>query len=279
MGGVVETHREGGFRFELGPNTVLDGDPAVGRILAESGLAAERITASPEAKRRYLWKGGRLVPLPGGPGGFLDHAALPARRQAPPAARALDRPASRRTRRSRSPSSSAAGSARRSSTTAVGPFVSGVWAGDPERLSVRWATPKIAALESEHGSLIRGALARRKGATPRGAMISFPEGLEELPRRLAREVGDVRTGVAATRGRTRRRRLPGGDRRRGRSRRGAVVLAVPADAAARLLADATDGRSLGLAEIPYAAVAVVGLGFRRAAVAHPLEGFGFLRRA
>ena len=47
---------------------------------------------------------------------------------------------------------------------AVGPFVSGVYAGDPERLSVRWAVPKIHGLEHEHGSLIRGALARRKAA-------------------------------------------------------------------------------------------------------------------
>src|SRR4029079_14745700 len=60
-----------------------------------------------------------------------------------------------------------------------------------------------------------------------------------------------------------------------------LVLAVPADAAARLLDGATAGRSRALAEVPYAPVAVVSLGFRRAPVAHPLSGFGFLapRRA
>src|SRR4029078_12790043 len=101
---------------------------------------------------------------------------------------------------------------------AVAPFVSGVYAGDPERLSVRWAVPKIWTLERDHGSLIRGALARRKGpgpggpmisfrdgteALPRqppsGAMISFRDGLEALPRKLASEIGDVRTGVIVQR--------------------------------------------------------------------------------
>lgn len=274
VGGVVETRREGGFRFELGPNTVLDGDPAVGRILAESGLATERIIASPEAKRRYIWQGGRLVPLPAGPGGFLTTRLFPLGAKL----RLLREPWIGR------PPAGAEESIARFVRRrlgqafldrAVGPFVSGVWAGDPERLSVRWAIPKIAALESEHGSLIRGALARRKGAAPRGGMISFPEGLEELPRRLAREVGDVRTGVACT------RVARAGDGFRVETAAGAlasrrVVLAVPADAAARLLAEATNGRSLALADVPYAAVAVVGLGFRRADVAHPLDGFGFL---
>ena len=58
-----------------------------------------------------------------------------------------------------------------------------------------------------------------------------------------------------------------------------VVLAVPADAAARLLEAATaamEGMSRALAEIPYAPVALVSLGWRREEVGHPLDGFGFL---
>ncbi len=55
-----------------------------------------------------------------------------------------------------------------------------------------------------------------------------------------------------------------------------LVLAVPADVAARLLAPLTDGRAAALAEIPYAPVAVAAYGFRRPDVAHALDGFGFL---
>ncbi|HEX7186488.1 MAG TPA: protoporphyrinogen oxidase, partial [Thermoanaerobaculia bacterium] len=158
---------------------------------------------------------------------------------------------------------------------AVGPFVSGVYAGDPERLSVRWAVPRIHALERDHGSLIRGAFARRKGPAPEGAMISFREGLEVLPRRLAKDIGDVRTGVAA------QRVIRAGqgfqiETDSGTLEAGQVVLAVPADAAAHLLDEATGGRSRLFAEIPYAPVAIVCLGWRREDVGHPLGGFGFL---
>jgi oxygen-dependent protoporphyrinogen oxidase len=160
----------------------------------------------------------------------------------------------------------------------VGPFVSGVYAGDPERLSVRYAVPKIASLEREHGSLIRGALARRKGPVFGGAMISFCEGLGQLPRTLARrigDVGDVRTGVACL------SLVRTADGFRAETDAGPiearqVVLAVPADVAAKVLEDASGGRSRGLADIPYTAVSLVSTGWRREDIAHPLGGFGFL---
>src|SRR5690606_17132780 len=73
---------------------------------------------------------------------------------------------------------------------AVNPFVGGVYAGDPRRLSLRYGFPKLHALEQEHGSLLRGALAKRNASGgPRGKMFSFPEGLEGLPRPLARQRG------------------------------------------------------------------------------------------
>jgi oxygen-dependent protoporphyrinogen oxidase len=277
VGGAIETHAEGEWRFELGPNTVLESDPSVGELIAEAGLAEEKITASPAARRRYLYKDGRLHALPGGPGGFLRTPLFPAGAKL----RLLQEPWIPRP--AGDPEESIATFVRRRLGQAfldyaVGPFVSGVYAGDPERLSVRWAVPKIAALEREHGSLLRGALARRKGpaaAGGSGAMISLKAGLEELPRRLAREIGDVRTGVAALS----IRRAERGFRvetSAGPLSAGRVVLAVPADVAARLLAEATGGRSLGFAEIPYAPVAVVALGYRREDIAHPLDGFGYL---
>jgi oxygen-dependent protoporphyrinogen oxidase len=274
VGGAIETFSEGPWRFEMGPNTVLENNEAVGRLIADAGLAGDKLTAAPAAKRRYLYKGGELVPLPGGPGGFLKTPLFPAGSKL----RLLREPWIGRP--PEETEESIAQFVRRRLGTAfldyaVGPFVSGVYAGDPERLSVRWAVPKIYALERDHGSLIRGALARRKGPAPGGAMISFREGLEELPRRLAREIGDVRTGVSCSRV----VRVDGGFRvetSAGPVEADRVVLAVPADVAARLLEEATAGASRIFAEIPYAAVAVTSLGWRRADVAHSLAGFGFL---
>jgi oxygen-dependent protoporphyrinogen oxidase len=282
VGGAIETLTEraadGVWRFELGPNTVLENDESVGRLIRDSGLDGEKITALPSAKRRFLWKGERLHPLPAGPGDFLTTSLFP------PGAKLrllrepwIQRPAGD------AEETIAAFVRRRLGQAfldyAVGPFVSGVYAGDPERLSVRWAVPKIANLEREHGSLIRGAIhgarTRRTGPTPGGAMISFRAGLEELPRRLAEAIGDVRTGTACE------RIVSTVSGFRAETSAGAfeasrVVLAVPAEVAARLLDEASEGRSRLLAEIPYAAVAVVALGVRRSDIAHPLGGFGFL---
>jgi oxygen-dependent protoporphyrinogen oxidase len=278
VGGSIETWTDGPWRFELGPNTVLESHESVTRLIRDAELERERITAAPSAKRRYLWKAGHLHPLPSGPLSFLRTPLFPASAKLrllrePWIARPAD--GSEET-----PEETVAAFVRRRLGQAfldyaVGPFVSGVYAGDPERLSVRHAVPKIADLEREHGSLIRGALARRKGPAPGGAMISFREGLDQLPRALARRIGDVRTGVAC------RRIVRAGNGFRAETDAGSfeareVVLAVPADVAARLLEEATEGRSRGLAEIPYAPVALVSTGWRREDVAHPLDGFGFL---
>ena len=274
VGGSIETWTDGAWRFEMGPNTVVENDESVGRLIRDCGLESEKITAAATAKRRYLYKAGRLIPLPAGPGGFLTTPLFPLSAKL----RLLREPWIGR--RADGLEESIAQFVRRRLGQAfldyaVGPFVSGVYAGDAERLSVRWAVPKIFALEERHGSLIRGALAKRKGPAPGGSMISFRHGLEELPRKLAREIGDVRTGVACEKV----IRIDGGFRAEtaaGPIEAERVVLAVPADAAARLLDEATAGASRLFAGIPYAPVAVVCLGWRRADVSHPLGGFGFL---
>ncbi|HKH48424.1 MAG TPA: protoporphyrinogen oxidase [Thermoanaerobaculia bacterium] len=277
-GGSIETWTEGPWRFEMGPNTVLESRGEVTRLLRESGLESEKIVAAPAGKRRFLWKRGRLHALPGGPPGFLKTRLFSTGAKL----RLLKEPWIPRPPAGTEESIAQLVSRRLGPEFlryAVGPFVSGVYAGDPERLSVRWAVPKIWSLEAEHGSLILGALkmgkTRRKGPQPGGAMFSFPQGLEELPRRLAREIGDVRTGVAA------QRIVRGGEGYRvetsvGMLEAARIVLAVPTEAAARLLDEVTGGRSRLFAEIPYAAVAIVSLGYRRSDVAHALDGFGFL---
>jgi len=276
-GGSIETWTQGTWRFEMGPNTVLESRGEVTRLLRESGLESEKIVAAPAGKRRFLWKGGRLHALPGGPPGFLKTSLFSTGAKL----RLLKEPWIPRPAAGTEESIAQFVSRRLGPEFlryAVGPFISGVYAGDPERLSVRWAVPKIWSLEAEHGSLIRGAIkmgkTRRKGPQPGGAMFSFPRGLEELPRRLAREIGDVRTGVAA-------QRILRSEGYRVETSAGVLesdrlVLAVPADGAARLLDEATGGRSRLFAEIPYATVAIVSLGYRRPDVAHTLDGFGFL---
>ena len=278
-GGALRTLRDGDWTFELGPNTVLE-KPPVRELLEAAGLTGERVAAAPAGKRRYIWKGDRLEAMPGGPLGLVRTPLFPAAAKLAllrepfvgrgpatrPGAGDGDESIADFVRRRLGPAWL---------RYAVGPFVSGVYAGDPERLSVRWAVARIAALERDHGSLIRGALAKRKGPAPGGAMIGYTGGFEALGRRLAEQLPDVRLGSPAT---ALERR---GDRWRVSTPAGAVeaaqvVVALPADTTAELLAAPSGGRSGMLAEIPYAPVAVACLGYRREQVAHPLDGFGFL---
>ncbi|HKQ60513.1 MAG TPA: protoporphyrinogen oxidase, partial [Candidatus Polarisedimenticolaceae bacterium] len=192
-GGCIRSWRQGEFLFELGPNTVLDSAPEIGALCREAGLEERRLHASASAQRRYIVRDARLTRLPAGPGSFLTTRAFSPRAKL----RLCLEPFVRRAG-SDMEESIAAFTRRRLGQElldyAVGPFVSGVYAGDPERLSVRWATPKIHALERQHGSLIRGALARRKGPAPAGGLFSFPDGLEELPLALAGGLGPAWRG-------------------------------------------------------------------------------------
>jgi oxygen-dependent protoporphyrinogen oxidase len=166
---------------------------------------------------------------------------------------------------------------------AVNPFVGGVYAGDPEKLSVRHAFPKLHALEQEHGSLLRGALKRRNvSGGPKGRIFSFPNGLGEIPTALATAVGSqvrLRHHVLSV-----RRAEDGWQIEfetagvRHMETFAAVVCALPADAVAALNFDNVPAApSLrALREIVHPPVVSVFTGYKREDVRHPLDGFGML---
>jgi oxygen-dependent protoporphyrinogen oxidase len=272
-GGSILTERKDGYLVELGPNTVLANSVQVDELLAASEMAARRLDALKINKKRYILKDGALLPLPGNPLQFLTTPIFSVRTKLglfkePFIGRAdREETIAQFVNRRLGPEML---------EYAVGPFVSGVYAGDPDKLSVRWAVRKIHALEAKHGSLIRGAVAKRKGPQPRGGLFSFPEGLDELPLALAKAV-DVTYGAAVKAV----EHDNGGfrvtaeiDGRTEAFPAGRVVLtgnARDVDAVTAPLAPEPP-----LKGMPYAPVAIVALGFDRRAIRHPLDGFGFL---
>lgn len=282
VGGAIGTLRVGGWLHELGPNSMLEGSAEVAAFIEQAGLGERRLYAGPEARNRYIVRDGRLVAMPTSPGAFVSTRLFSAGAKL----NLLGEPF-----RQRSPEEAEESVAdfvvRRLGQEfldyAINPFVGGVYAGDPRRLSVRHGFPKLHALEQKHGSLIRGALARRNtSGGPKGRIFSFPDGMEELPRGLAAQLG------SAVRLSTRVRSL--------RARNGAwdlelveggvawhetfsaVVCALPADAVAELQFEGVPqpARLSRLSEIEHPPVASVFMGFRREDVAHPLDGFGVL---
>ncbi len=289
-GGVIGTDHVDGFAFEWGPNAFLNNVPETLDLARELNLTPRLIAAAESAKKRYLFvkhprHGGRLCALPRSPIGLFSSPVLSFKG----ALRLLSEPF--RPRGSGDDESVGDFGRRRVGAEATAmlldPLVTGVFGGDVERLSIQAALPRVASLEREHGSLLKGMLAlarqrrreRREAGTDRvkRTLYSFREGMEELPAALQRRLGDrmrLDTDVLAVRPMDDGFEVPlrGGED----VRADAVVVATPAPSAARLLGEALPEVAAKLEEIPHAPMAVVCLGYRRADVEHPLDGFGFL---
>jgi oxygen-dependent protoporphyrinogen oxidase len=281
-GGVIGTIRQDGFQFELGPQSFLSNSTLLD-LIASLYLASEILQADSKAPR-YVLLDGALRKVPLGPPDLLGTSLLSFGSKL----RLLSEP----WRRSQPPDGdeSVAAFVRRKFgedllENLVGPMVSGIHAGDPERLSLRSAFPAVHKWEAEYGSVLRGAMKSRppKGA-PRPVLCSFREGLEVLPRALAAALSE--RFIAETRVELIRRAKANGHsgfdvqvNRQGRSElltADAVILATPAQVAAAIAGELSPNIRELLGRIEYAPVAVAGAGYRREQVARRAEGFGFL---
>lgn len=280
-GGLVRSERRDGYLCETGPQALLDGAPEVRRLLDELGLRARAIPAARLARRRFVYLGGRLREVPTGPLSLMTTDLLTLSGKL----RLLREPLIPRRSRDDAEESVLDFARRRLGAEAaarlVAPAVIGVFAGDAARLSLPASFPRLAHFEDAHGGLLRGLVAARREGTAPGASISFPDGLEELPRALAARLGPrlLRGRVAAIERRDGAWRvavetdtaasvpLPAQD---------AVVVATPPAVAAALLAPLVPTAAEMIATAPTVSVAVACLGFPRTAVVADLRAYGFL---
>jgi oxygen-dependent protoporphyrinogen oxidase len=292
-GGTIWTARQDGFQVEIGPNGFLDTKPTTMQLCRDLGLGDQLIAASDAAgKNRYLFVDGQLKPLPGGLLSFFGTRLLSWRGKL-----SLLTERFRRARLNVTDESVDAFAARRAGREVADVFadalVTGIHAGDPRLLSIRAAFPRLAALEREHGSVIKGlgraAKQRRAEAKARGEayqrpgkMWSFQGGLRLLVETLAGQLQQPPVyGVDVRRLSVARDINP--QRPQWTAAVGqeiwtadAVVLACPAYQQAALVADVDLQLADSMAAIAYNRVAVVALGYRRGDVPGTLDGFGFI---
>ncbi len=208
-GGVIRTFQEKGFVYEAGPNTgVLSNFESVELFRDLEGKCRLEI-ANPEAKRRLIWKKDSWHALPAG----LSQAVKTPLFTFSDKLRLLGE-----TFRSRGkqPLESVAGLVKRRMGKsfldyAVDPFISGIYAGDPDYLITRYALPKLYNLEQTYGSFIRGALRKKlveKIPQPPKEVFSVEGGLENLIKALETRVGKQNIFYGA--GQTRAGVAPGG---------------------------------------------------------------------
>jgi oxygen-dependent protoporphyrinogen oxidase len=293
-GGVIQSVKRDGYLLECGPQS-FSGNSAISAMCRDLGILEERVLADPKAPR-YVLIDGKLQNVPMGPGLLTSSFMSGGTRTA------ILRDIFGKSE-SPEPDESVADFIRRKFSPTlldqlVGPFVSGIYAGDPEKLSLRAAFPILYEAEKAAGSITRGVfkvIKQRKAANgtqpqvpkEKAMLQTFRDGNETLIRAIAGRLGDR---LACATEVTRIEALdPGQEPKAARFRLGLrgprseetveterLIVSVPSDTAGRLLEPLDLGFAAQLGAIAYSGVAVVSLGYRKGDIGDSLTGFGFL---
>jgi protoporphyrinogen/coproporphyrinogen III oxidase len=286
VGGVIQTVKRDGFLAECGPNSLLETSPLIKDLIRDLNLESARLYSDLRAERRYLVRGGKPVEMPGSPGKFLGTKLFSAGAKA----RLFAEPFIRRSPADVEESLGQFVLRRLGQEFldyAINPFVAGVYAGDPMKLSVKQAFPKLHAIEQRYGSLILGQFLgarerkKREEVSKQSApKLSFADGLQELTDTLHKELNEsvrLRSPVQSIKQTTDGWTVTTGGASTSEHDHSAVLLTSPSYRLADIKLHTNSGHTLTkLGEIEYAPVASLVFGFRREDVAHPLDGFGML---
>jgi len=291
-GGKIRSIHEEGYTCEWGPNGFLDSKPQTLELCRALGVEGNLHRSNDNARKRFIFSGGELHRLPEGPASFLKsrliswpgklRLALEPTPFIPSAPAGVDE-------------SLADFGRRRLGGEAldklIAPMVSGIFAGDPETMSLVSCFPRIAELEREYGGLVRAMvlLAKKKkkdiaagkvvssAAGPGGVLTSFREGIQYLSDAISASLGAiVKAGSQVLsvekNGPTYSVRCADGSQHEA----DLVIAASPAFAVADMLEGFDAGVSAVLRQIPYSSMTVICFGYERERIAHPLDGFGYL---
>lgn len=286
-GGSMESIAADGYMFDRGPNSGLETTPLIRQLVTELDLTDEFVYANPEGKKRYIVKNNKLHPIPMSLSGFLGTELFSASGKM----RVLKEPFVGKSDDGYYQSVADFVSRRLGQEFLdylINPFVSGVYAGSPERLSVRSAFPKLYALEEKYGSLtlgfVRGMKERRQRnevSKQSAQMFSFRKGMQTLPKTLAAKLGtrvnflcDIES-IEKGKDRFLTVYNKAGDFK-GRVLSRAVVTTIPAYALRKPVATLISDADTHLENIYHPPVLTAYLGYETRSINRPLDGFGFL---
>jgi len=281
-GGKIWTDKVNGFLCEGGVNGFLDNRPKTLELVSK--LALTPLRSSDNARKRFIFSEGKLHRLPESPASFFrsNLLSLSGRLRivgelfAPKGSGEDETLASFAKRRL----------GKEAYEKLIDPMASGIYAGDPEQMSLKSCFLKVYNLEQKYGSLIKGMLKLQKeakktgkkvGAGPGGVLTSFYDGMGMMISALAGILGGrLRTGTRAVSVDKQKDNylvyLSDGSHLDAE----AVVFAAPAFETSAMVKGIDKNLSSVLGEIPYPAVSVVCLGYKRERFKHHLDGFGFL---
>lgn len=290
LGGAVQSVKEDGYLFEKGPNSLQLNDRRILDFLTELDLQDSIQQANPLANKRFILHKGKPVALPYSLKSAITNKLFTIREKfrllaepylTHPEVDDLSFGEVIRTRLGQAMLDQAAG-----------PFVSGIYAGDAEKISTRYAFPKLWRMLTEHQSFIRATIALKRSIArgtadpnrlPKRSIISFPDGLEAIPKAITKELpkdkihlssilleikqedGLWKVAHLAELGKITHTDFT------------EIVIATPAHKIQELpLPEEVQERFVHTKNIDFPGVASLVIGFKREDVEHPLDGFGML---
>lgn len=292
LGGTIRTDEREGFLLERGPDSFISEKPEAVALAKRLGIESRLIETNAKYRRSFIVRNGRLRPVPQGfqlmaPSRIWPFLTTNIFSLGGKARMAADLVLPRRTTNGVSDESLSSFVRRRLGREALDrmaqPMVGGIYTADPETLSLRATLPRFLDMEREHRSLILAMLRKTRAQSgTSGAryslFLSFDQGMGVLVNALEQKLTqlDLRTNtevqslsrtaaswiIQTANGAT--------------LEADAVCLALPAYKAAELLQEISQPLASDLKQIKYASTATINLAYRRAAIQHSLDGFGFV---
>ncbi len=275
-GGSIRTDRKDGWLVEQGPNTLMVRSKEIWNLLEELGLKSEMLEANQKANKRFIVKNGKPLPLPGSLMDFLRTGLFSGRAKLRLLKEPFINPGDK------ADECIADFVIRRLGEEildyAINPFVAGIFAGDPQKLSVKHTFDKLYEFEQEYGSLCKGMLKMRKSSAGKKALISFKKGLQTLPRVLHDKLGEsvqLNHRITALKFSESKWQLQFQNGKR--AEHDIIISCLPAHCLSTIMQQENITRITDrLEKMPYAPMSVLHLGYKNENIHHPLDGFGML---
>lgn len=285
-GGVIQTLDADGFLLERGPNS-LRGTHEFLDLVDELNLHDQLVTADPKAPA-YVYFDQCLQPVPMSPLALIKTKLISTAGKF----RLLREPFIG-AKKSDDEESLASFVERRLGKEIlerlVAPFVSGVYAGDPAKLSVQASFPNLAEFEANAGSIFKSAIKASRQAKPAQSkrslrpyrLCSFRNGMQTLTDALAKSLGDslltsARVIKASSFSNSKYQVSFKHKNETKTVETNSLIVTTPSFAAAQIISEIAPEISSLLSEIPYTSLVTVPLAYRAATVSRALDGFGFL---
>ena len=290
VGGQIQSSQKQDFTLEHGPNTVLVNNPAIKKIIEDLGLWDELIFPDEKASsNRFVLKNGKIEPFPSGLGKMLKSNLF----SISTLLCVLREPFNSSKSATDDESLGALVERRLGKQILddfVTPFITGIYAGDPYKMSAKYTMNVLKEAEENHGSIVKGAfkimkakkLENEKFGLPKQKIFTFKNGLQHLITALQTKVEkEIQWGANCTKIEFSDQQYIIYYEQNGEQQSiiaSKVIAALPAFTLAELVHNFAFGLSSHLKQIKYVPAMAVHLGFQSKNMAFSEKAFGILSR-